>query len=103
MRSLRYLNTILTLLTVLLALQLWTVWTAPIPAPGSALGSDQSLAQAFPLTSEAYAAGIPNAGQQRKEMINLLKKQTQRIDELVAMFKSGEARIRVEAGKGVDE
>ena len=89
MRSLRYLNTILTILTVLLALQIWTAWTAPAP------GSDRSVAQALPLVSQAQAAGIPNAGQQRKQMIDLLKQQSQKADELINLLTSGEVRVRI--------
>lgn len=83
MRSLKYLNSILTVLAVLLSLQLYTTWMSPA-APS--------------LASEAHAQeGIPNAGAQRKEMIDQLKRVSQQVEELNGQFKSGTARVRVEA------
>lgn len=84
MRSLRYLNSILTVLAVLLALQLWTTWTM---SPHTAVAT----------TVEAKG-GIPDAGSQRKQMIDLLKTLTQQSSELNGMFASGSARVSVEAG-----
>ncbi len=86
MRSLRYLNTILTVLAVLLSLQLYTAWMAP-DAPSVA--------------TPAHAQdGIPNAGAQRKEMIDVLKRVSQQVEELNGQFKSGRARVQVEAAAG---
>mgnify|MGYP006908264419 CR=1 FL=1 len=84
MRSLRYLNSILTVLAVLLALQLWTTWTM--------------TPQATVATSAQAKGGIPDAGSQRKQMVDLLKTLTQQSSELNAMFASGSARVSVEAG-----
>jgi hypothetical protein len=88
MPSLRYLNVTLTVIAVLLGLHLWTLWTAPVV--GGAPLSAQAVAQA-----EA-AGGIPNAAAQRKQMIELLKRLTQKTEELTGMLKSGQARVRVE-------
>ena len=104
MRSLRYLNTILTVLTVLLAMQLWTSWIAPGSAAGhhgtAVENHDGGLpALITPVQAQVSdGSGIPNAGAQRKDMIDLLKKQTQQMDQLMALLKSGEVRVRAEGG-----
>ena len=87
MRSgIRYLNGVLTVLAILLSLQLWTQWTA---APNG---------KPITLASEAHAAGgIPNAGAQRQQMVDLLKKVVQQNDKLIGMFNSGQARVKVES------
>lgn len=83
MRSLRYLNTILTVLTVLLALQLWTTWTTPN--------------QPWDHATQAQAQdGLTNAGAQRKQMIDQTKVVAQKMDQLIALFKNGRARVQVE-------
>ena len=94
MASLRYLNTVLTVLAVLLTLQLWTSWTK---ASGGEPGDHLALGP-----RSAYADGIPNAGAQRKQIIDLLKKQVQQTESLTEMFKSGQARVRVER-RGKDD
>jgi hypothetical protein len=100
MRLLRYLNTILTLLTVLLALQLWTTWSAPSSGAARGTGADAGggaeLSLVTPVLAQ-QAGGIPDAGGQRKEMIDLMKRQIQQTEELVALLKNGQARVRVEA------
>ncbi|MAE62985.1 MAG: hypothetical protein CMJ18_01830 [Phycisphaeraceae bacterium] len=88
MKRLRYLNIVLTWIAVLLTLQLWTTW----------MGTD--------VATPAHAAGrtpggIINAGQQRKQIKDELKRLNQRADELVRLFKSGKARVKV-TGKSVD-
>ena len=88
MKSLRYLNSILTILAVLLTLNLWTLWTS-----GALQGGPE-------VATPAQAQGIPNAGAQRIEMINELKQQTGKLDQLITLLKSGQARVRVEAGAG---
>ena len=96
MRSLRYLNTILTVLTVLLAMQLWTSWIAPGSNAGRRGTAAETDGGALPsLVSPVQAqtsdgSGIPNAGAQRKEMIDLLKRHSQQMDQLMALMKSGE-------------
>ncbi len=63
MRSLRYLNTILTVIAVLLATHLWTAWSD---------GASPAAAVASPRTTPT-PGGIPNAGAQRQQQIDLLK------------------------------
>lgn len=92
MRSLRYLNTVLTALTVLLALQLWTTWTTTHAADTASIAN----AQAKP------GGGVPDAGAQRKEMVDLLKRITQQNDELRSTLTSGEVRVKLEATPGAD-
>jgi hypothetical protein len=83
----RYLNTILTILALLLALQLWTTWTGTASPPLS-------------LVAQAQAQdGIPNAGAQRKQMIDLLKEQNVKIEKLSQLLESGRVRVRLEAGE----
>ncbi len=86
MGALRYLNTVLTVLAILLAFQLWTSWTGG-PA-------DTTASVATP----AYASGIPNAGAQRQQMVDLLKRQSQQLDALTKLFESGQARVRLDGG-----
>lgn len=82
MRSLRYLNSILTVIAVLLTLNLYVAWNT---APGAELlGSSEAYAQ--------EAGGIPNAGSQRKEMIDLLK---QLNTHLAGVKKSIDQGVRV--------
>lgn len=83
MQSVKYLNVILTAVAILLALQLWTSWTGA------------SLDQPIKLVSSAHAAGIPNAGHQRKQMIDRLKEVSAKLDQLNDQFRSGKARVRI--------
>ena len=94
MRSLRYLNTVLTLMAVLLTLHLWTLWT------GGPTGDGHSPLE---LAATARAAGIPDAGAQRKQIIDLLKLQNQKTDQLVNLLKSGRARVRLEGASKDDD
>ncbi len=82
MGSLRYLNAVLTVLVVLCALTLWTLWS------GGSAG---------PLAKPAYAVGIPNAGQQRQQIVDQLKQLSQKIEALHNLFRSGQARVKLEA------
>lgn len=95
MSSLRYLNSILTVLAILLALQLWTTWAGTPVA---------TAVQAQTRTTPAPAAanGIPDAAGQRKEMIDLLKRQTQQLEELGTLLRSGQVRVKVEAAPNKD-
>jgi len=86
MRSLRYLNTILTVIAVLLATNLWTAWSD---------GSRPAAAVASPRTVPT-PGGIPNAGAQRQQQIDLLKLLNQQTDDLVNLLRSGQARVRVD-------
>ena len=92
MASLRYLNQILTVLAVLLGLQLWTTWQGGGPA-----GEPVTLA------TPAYAAGIPNAGAQRKQLVDLMKRQNQLLSEMTALFETGRARVRLDSGNDSGE
>ena len=99
MRSLRYLNGVLTVIAVLLTLQLWTTWsTGSTTLPGA------SVAEAKTTRSQTAArrSGIPDAGGQRAEMVKLLKQSNQKTDALIALFRSGQARVRVEGDVGGD-
>lgn len=87
MRSLRYLNSVLTVIAVLLTLNVYTLWT--MPQSGAAVS----------VSTEAQAAGLPNPGAQRQQMIDLLKKLSKQAEETKGLFKSGQARVRVEAGR----
>ena len=91
MKSLRYLNTMLTVIAVLLTVNIWTIWSV---SPGG---------DALSVATEARAEGMPNAGAQRKEMITAIKKVQAETGELKAMFKSGSARVRLEAGSLPDK
>jgi hypothetical protein len=86
MKSLRYLNTVLTLIAVLLTANLWTQWNT---TPG---GDTLSVA------TQAKAVGLTNAAQQRKDMIELLKKINADTTGLKSMLSNGSARVRLEAG-----
>ena len=87
MRALRYLNTVLTIIALLLTLQLWTSWTQ-----GTAQGQ-------LPDVATPAQAAIPNAAAQRKQMIDLIKQTNQNISDLTELFKSGKARVSMQAGK----
>jgi hypothetical protein len=89
MQSFKYLNFILTALTILMALQLWVVWVDGPAEDGQPLG----------LASPAYAAGIPNAGQQRLQMIQELKSLSKEIRALNMLFRTGQAKVKVEGLK----
>jgi len=87
MKSLRYLNTVLSAIAVLLTLNLVTLWSlSPAPALDGA--------------SDASAQGLPNAGAQRAQMVEAQNKTNQKLDELIKLLKSGQARVRLEAGAG---
>lgn len=82
MRSLRYLNTMLTLIAILLSLTLWTQWTSsPLPDP---------------TVSEARADGILEAGLQRQQMVQSMDLLNTKMDQLIGLLKSGQARVRIE-------
>ncbi len=87
MRSLRYLNCVLTVLAVLLSLQLWTSWST----------SSVSMVQ------EAHAQGIPNAGAQRKEMIDALARIQQELTLTNEMLRSGQLRVVVDQPRSDDK
>ena len=89
MRSSRYLNTILTVLAILLTLNLVTSWTASGPTL-----ADPASAQVR--TSTAAPPTPPNAGQQRNDMIKKLDEVSGKLDQLMTLLRSGEARVRIE-------
>ena len=80
MKPQRSLNALLTVITILLAMNLWTAWTADSTPR---------------LTSEAQAAGIPNPGAQRYEMIRELKTMNKKLDELTKLLTTGKAKVTV--------
>lgn len=86
MKSLRYLNTVLTVIAVLLTVNLWTLWTV---TPGG---------DALSVASQARAAGLTNGGQQRKEIIDVLKRINADTGEVKSMLSGGNIRVRLEAG-----
>lgn len=87
MRSIKYLNTVLTVIAVLLALQLWTLWTVgPVGQSDGPIGFD----------TPAQAVGIPNAGQQRKQIADAIKQLSGQVESLGNLFRSGQARVRIE-------
>ncbi len=82
MRSLRYLNTMLTVIAVLLSLTLWTLWTmSPLPDP---------------TVSEARAQGILEAGLQRQQIIQSMDMLNTKMDQLITLLKTGQARVQIE-------
>ena len=86
MQSLRYLNSILTVLAILLALNVWMMWRG---TAAEMVGPIQS-AQA------AERGGIPNAGSQRKQIVDQLKSLNAKTESLTNLLKSGRVRVRVE-------
>jgi hypothetical protein len=94
MKALRYTNAVLTVLAVLLSIQLWTTWhgrglAAIEAAPTQAAPPDPSIRTGAP-------GGLPDAGAQRRDIIDLLKRQVQQSDELTKLLRSGQVRVRVE-------
>lgn len=84
MGSWRYLNTVLTMIAVLLTLNFWTRWTG---------GPTDRLPL---LPAPAYAVGIPDAGHQRKQMVDELKRLSHQVEALTGLFRSGQARVKME-------
>lgn len=91
MATLRYTNSLLAVIAVLLVLHLWTLWIAPHHA-----GYEGTV---LPGVRTAHAAGLPNAAQQRKQMVDLLKRISSQVDDLAALFSSGRARVRLEESR----
>ena len=87
MKSLRYLNTILTVIAVLLTLNLWTLWT----------GENSRITADFATSAQAQNEGLQNAGAQRNQMIDLLRKQVAATENLTALLKSGNVKVKVDA------
>ncbi len=90
MQSNKYLNAVLTVIAVLLALNLGAYW------------SNQDHANTIGLATPAYAGGIANAGQQRKQIAEELKRVSRQIEALKGLFTSGQARVRLESGHDQD-
>jgi hypothetical protein len=87
MRSLRYLNGVLTIIAVLLTLNLWTFWHA---SPGTA---------ALPGVERAEAAGLANAGSQRREIIDQLKQVNVQLGEVSSKLDQP-LKVRMPEGSG---
>jgi len=79
MNSIRYLNGILTVLTIVVAMQLCTTWTT-----GPQLGQT------------AQAQGIPDAGSQRRQIVDQLKLLNKKTEEVKALLTSGKVRVTVQ-------
>lgn len=106
MRSLRYLNLVLTVIAVLLTLQLWTMWASgPTLLTDTAVAAPSRPPSASVVRSRqaAKASGIPNAGAQRAETARQLQQLNQKADALINLFRSGQARVRIEGGLGADD
>ncbi len=87
MKSLRYLNTVLTVIAVLLTLNLWTLWTS----------ENTKVSADFASSAQAQNEGLQNAGAQRNQMIDLLRKQISATENLTALLKSGTVKVKVDA------
>lgn len=76
MNTTRYLNTILTVIAVLLSLNLFIAWSS----------SDG-------IATPVMAQGIPDAGAQRLQMVDELKKLNRQTGELKSLLSSGKLRV----------
>ncbi len=91
MKSLRYLNTVLTLIAVLLTVNIWTLWNM---TPGG---------EALSVATEAEAAnGIPNAGQQRKEIVDAVKRVNDDTNAIKNLLANGTIKVRIEGNASQD-
>ncbi|MEX0653773.1 MAG: hypothetical protein WD534_01845 [Phycisphaeraceae bacterium] len=90
MQSLKYLNSVLTVIAVLLTLNLWVGWT------------DTPAGDRMTIVSEAQAQGVPNAAQQRREMIDSIKQVNSQIGEIKTLLTSGRVKVQAEAPQGED-
>jgi hypothetical protein len=90
MRSLRYLNSVLTVIAVLLSANVYALWTS---TPGGEAFWPAQRANA----AERPEPGVPNASQQRKEMVDLLKNVNAQLGDLKSSLKDGTVRVRIEA------
>lgn len=82
MRSLRYLNGVLTCIAVLLTLNLATLWLSGGPNVATVAHAD--------------TVGFPDAGTQRNQIVMAMRDLGDKMDQLNAQFRSGQARVRVE-------
>jgi len=86
MNANRYLNVVLTVIALLMGLHLGTLWVgAPVDS------------QLPTMATPVYAQGIPDAGAQRRDMVEQLRKLNIQVEALNNQFKNGQARVRVEA------
>ena len=91
MRSLRYLNTVLTIIAVLLTINIY-------------VGLTDDVVSTTPQANAASSyAGLPNAGKQRQDMLDELKKLNGKMDSLTSMFRNGDARVIVTGGDKDDD
>ena len=86
MKGLRYLNVMLTVVAVLLTANLVSHWalTPNVAEP-------------------AFAQGIPDAGAQRLQMIDLMKSTNERLDNLEKLLVSGRVRVSATVSGGEAE
>ena len=80
MKSQPSITSLLTAIVILLTLNLITMWSSN-SAPS--------------LLPDAQAAGIPNPGAQRVEMIRELKAVNKKLDDLTKLFTTGKAKVTV--------
>tara|TARA_R110002111_G_scaffold101314_2_gene157024 strand:+ start:763 stop:1035 length:273 start_codon:yes stop_codon:yes gene_type:complete len=90
MKSLRYLNTVLTLIAVLLTVNIWTLWNV---TPGGG---------ALSVATEAQANGIPNAGQQRKDIVDAIKRLNADTVAMKNTLANGTIKVKIEGGLSQD-
>ena len=85
MNSIRYLNSVLTVIAVLMMLGLWTRW---------ADGTDH---RPLAMIQSAHAAGIPDAGSQRRQIVDEIKRLSNQVENLSDLFRSGQARVKLDS------
>jgi len=78
----RYTQVCLTVIAVLLTVLIAGLWTDGVPGPDGLRAADNGI--------------LPNAGRQRKQMVDALDRQTQQLDRLVSLFESGKAKVQIE-------
>ena len=87
-----YTRVCLTVIAVLLTVLIVGLWAEGVPNARPAMGA----APAVP----PLAPGIPNAGQQREQLVRETANVAAKLDRLIHLFESGDAKVQVsEAGK----
>ena len=82
-----YTRVCLTVIAGLLTLLVLGLWADGVPTPGEAFGL------------EAGGKGIPNAGQQREQIVKELKANGAKLDRLVRLFEGGKAKVQITGQK----
>lgn len=89
MKRISYRDSILSIIAVLLAANVW------VQVSGGPTLSQNALAQ--------DPRGIPNAGYQRKEMIDGIREIGRRVDGLAKLIESGKLKVEVSNFKDLEE